>query len=309
MALLPNEHERNIAFSASIQMALQQDDTRLWQFSATHEGEDTTDGSAFDEMAAFGRPAVVTNPHAYNPIVISELQFTRRWLRARMWKDHKHWPSVTDTVNLSDPTNPVIQYFRASFNTEKDRYWIEQYFGPTQRGMLAPAGDTDITWPAAQTIAVDVLGPGVTPAATGMNRWKINEAFALFLRNEATKYNTGSPQIHIAVSSKQFLNLLNDDTLNDRMSILGQFTAQGWINYIGIMFHHSENLPVTVSGSHRRCPVWMAEGIKIKTAKEPSPRLTQLDGIELHPWQATVNMKIAAARANEKLCAEILCDE
>lgn len=308
MALTPEENRRQIAYSNTLKLALQQESTRIWQYCTTHT-VDAVLGLSFDEISPFGPPAVVAkNPSGYEPITIRELAFTRRWLSTTDWDDWKHWHTYDQSVVLEDPTSAVIRYLKASFNRKKDEVAINAMFGAAKRGKVLPGDDADVTFPSTQTIAVTVGNGG--SGNVGLNRAKLNKVYALFMSNQALGDDGPNGTLHMAISSKQLEDLLNDDKVTNRDFLLGQFQSTGRLSYLKFDFHDYEGLP-TVSGqsTFRRCPVWMMDGMRVGITKELETTFTRMEGIRKMPYQAYALASFGAARADEKMVAEIICNE
>lgn len=308
MALGPDENRRQIAYSNTLRLALQQETTRIWQF-CTPVTVDAVQGLSFDEMAAFGPPAQIPQgSQGYEPITVRELNFTRRWLSSVFWDDWRHFHTFDQSMVLEDPTSAIIRYFKASFNRKKDEVAINAMFGSVKRGKVLPGDDADVTFPAGQQVAVNVVSPGATPANVGLNRAKLNKAFSLFVKNEAVFGDGPEDMLHCAISAKQLEDLLNDDKVTDKQFLLGQFQQTGRLSYLKFDFHDYQNLPVDASG-YRRCPVWATDGVRVGITSELETRFTRMDETRLQPWQAYSKAGVGAARADEKLVVEIKCAE
>jgi hypothetical protein len=304
MALGPDENTRRVSYHNTMRLLLQQETTRIWQYCQPHT-VDAELGLAFGEMAVFDDPEPFVPGSDYEPIVVNELAFTRRWLNTAKWRQHKHWPYYNDTYVLSDPTSDVMRQFMYSFNRRKDRIAVAAMFAAVRRGKTLPGDDADVTFPAGQTIAVTVGNGG--SGNVGLNRAKLNAVFSLFVANEAIQDDGPGGGLHMAITAKQLNNMLDDDKVTDRDSLLGQFERTGRLNYLNIDFHNYQNLPTT--GGFRRCPVWIKEGMRVGITKELMTDLSQRKDMMGLPWQAVAYAELGAARAEEKMVAEVLCAE
>lgn len=308
MANGPDENRRQIAYSSTIRMALQQETTRIWQYCTPHNVTAVM-GLSFTDMKPFGPPAQLpAGSQAYEPISIKELSFSNRWLSSSFWDDWAHFHTYDQSMVLEDPNDPVIRYFRASFNRKKDEVAVAAMFGPTKRGKTLPGDDPDVTFPASQQVAVNVVSPGVTPANTGLNRAKLNKAFAMFVKNEAMFEDGPNGSLHMAVSARQLEDLLNDEKVTDRQFLLGQFQQTGRLSYLRFDFHDYQNLPVDASG-YRRCPVWMTDGMRVGITQDLHTSFSRMDGYRAQPYFAYAKAFVGAARADEKLVVEVKCSE
>lgn len=306
MALGPDENKRRISYANTLRLLLQQETSRIWQYCTPHT-VDAELGLGFDEIAPFDAPRAVPAGSRYEPMGISELQFTRRWLSTSPWDFFKHWPSFELTKTLEDPTSAVMRQIMFAFNRKKDEIAVTAMFGAVKRGKTLPGDDADVTFPAGQVIAVDVVNSG-SATATGLNRAKLNKVFTLFVGNEAIQDDGPGNGLHMAITAKQLNDMLNDDKVTDRDSLLGQFERTGRLNYLNIDFHNYQNLPVDGSG-YRRCPVWLPDGIRCGMTKELTTDLSQRKDIRTLPWQAYAYAEFGAARAEEKMVAEVKCAE
>lgn len=306
MALGPDENLRRITYDNNLRLLLQQQTTRIWQYCEPHN-VDAELGLSFDEIGIFEDFDAMVPGANYQPIEINELQFTRRWLSTASWEKYKHWSSWNETVTVQDPNSAVLRQFMYSFNKKKDAVALAAMFGAVKRGKTLPGDDADVTFPAGQVIAVDVVNSG-SPTATGLNRAKLNKVFTLFVGNEAIQDDGPGNGLHMAIGSKQLNDMLNDDKVTDRDSLLGQFERTGRLNYLNIDFHNHQSLPTDGSG-YRRCPVWIREGMRVAVTKELTTDLTQLKNYKGFPWQAAAMARIGAARAEEKMVAEVKCAE
>ena len=308
MANGPDENRRQVAYSNTLRLALQQETTRIWQYCTPHM-VDAVLGMSFDEMGAFGPPnQLPQGAQGYEPIPVRELNFTRRWLSSVPWDDWRHFHTFDQSMVLEDPTSSIIRYFKASFNRKKDEIAINAMLGTAKRGKVLPGDDPDVSFPLGQQVAVNVVDPGVTPANVGLNRAKLNKAFSLFVKNEAMFEDGPDGQLHMAISAKQLEDLLNDTKVTDSTFLLGQFQQTGRLSYLKFDFHDYQNLPVDENG-YRRCPVWMTDGMRVGVTRELETRFTRMDETRMQPWQAYASAFVGAARADEKLVVEIKCAE
>lgn len=292
-------HQRRVEYENTIRLSLQQAEGLIWPHSTPHTVS-AADGLRFDEIAPFQAPQLLTSK--YQEISIKELSFTHRWLQTAIYHDEYHWPEIDLPKSLSDPQSAVFRQFANNFMQLKDALAVAALFGPIKRGLRQPGDIADEVFDATnQVVPVNLVESG-TAAATGLNRAKLNMAFAMFKRNYAPP-----GEKYMAIGYLQLIDLLINESLNDKMSILGQFSATGMLRYLDINFVSYENLPKT--GSNRRCPMWMAEGLRTGTTQAVKTNLDPLVNIVGRPWQATVLGEIGAARVDNKLVVEVLCLE
>lgn len=307
MALGSDENRRRIAYNMGLRLLLQQETSRIWQFCESFT-VDAELGLSFDEIGVFEDPNQVAPGSTYEPVTVNELAFTRRWLQTTTWDLFKHWPTWEMTKVLEDPTSAVMRQFMYSFNRKKDSIAVNAIFGSVKRGKTLPGDDADVTFPAGQVIAVNVINPGAAAGNVGLNRAKLNAVFSLFVKNEAIQDDGPGNGLHMAITAKQLNDMLDDDKVTDRDSLLGQFERTGRLNYLNIDFHNYQNLPTDGSG-YRRCPVWIREGMRVGIVRDLTTDLDQNKNMRGYPWQARAAAEIGAARAEEKMVAEVKCAE
>lgn len=293
-------HKRRVAFSNTLRLALQQEDTIIWQYTEPHS-VDAELGLAFDEMPAFGSPEPITAK--LQPITVKPLNFTRRWLQTTKWHDEKHWDTFDLTKTVTDPQSSVLKNFRSSFNRKKDEVVVAAMIGSVQRGMNYPGADTATAFDTTnQVVAVDYVASG-SAANSGMTRAKIIKAKQMFMAAQADMR-----QLHCALTSKQWADLANDTTLTNDQHTLGTMDERGVIQYLGVSFHIYEYLPL-INTTHRRCLMWTTDGVRTGVVTDFEAHLDRITTHVGYPWQAHVTCEIGAARADEKLVVDVRCIE
>lgn len=291
-------HKRRVEFHAALRMSLQQDQAILWPYAEQHDvGAEL--GKAFDDMPPEGPPQPIAAK--LQPITINPLSFTRRWIQTAKWSWTKHWDSFDLTKMVTNPAASVFQNIRYSYYAFQDARFVNAAFGIVKRGMNAPGDDPDTPFDSAgQVVALNYVASG-SPVNSGMTKAKVIETARMFRARYA-----GQRELHVAVSSKEWADLLNDDKFTDRQYTLGGTDEFGNVRMLGFTWHTYEDLPVvTGSPNYRRCLAWARDGIRVS---EATPLVSDLDRIKSHvayPWQAHAWCELGAARADEKLVIEI----
>lgn len=291
-------HKRRVEFDASLRMALQQEQAVIWPYCEYHDVSAEL-GRAFDEIPPEGPPDPITGK--LQPINIKELSFTRRWLQTSAWEWSHHWDDFDLSKTLTNPAASVMNNIRYSYARKQDAMAVYAMFGAVRRGMDGPGDDPDTAFDSTnQKVAYNYVASG-SATNSGLTRAKVVEAKRKFMANYA-----GNRELHIAVSSKEWGDLLNDDKFTDNTYTAGGTDEMGNIRMLGFTWHFYEDLPiVTGSPNYRRCIAWARDGVRVGVVK---PLWTDLDRIKTHkgfPWQAYAFCEMGAARADEKLVVEI----
>ena len=291
-------HKRRVEYSDTLRMALQQTNAVLWPYCEFHDVSAEL-GRAFDDIPPEGPPDPITGK--IQPISIKELTFSRRWLQTSKWAWTRHWDAFDATKTLTNPASSVMTNIRQSYERKQDAMAVAAMLGVVKRGMDAPGDDPDTAFDSTnQKVAYNYVASG-SATNSGLTRAKVVEAKRKFMANYA-----GNRELHIAVSSKEWGDLLNDDKFTDATYTAGGTDEMGNIRMLGFTWHFYEDLPV-VSGSpsYRRCVAWARDGVRVGVVK---PLDSDLDRIKTHvgyPWQAHAWCEMGAARADEKLVVEI----
>lgn len=292
-------HKRRVEFDASLRMALQTEESMVWAFTEAHDVSSEY-GRAFDEMGPFSAPDAIVGKLQALPI--KPLAFSRRWLQTSKWHDERHWDDFDLTKTLTNPASSVIRNFSSAWNRFKDVVAVTAMLGPVRRGMDGPGNDPDTTFDSTNQAVLLNYVPSGSATNSGLTRAKVVATKQKFMANRA-----GSRELHFAISSKEWADLINDDKFTDAnyRLVMGD-QSNGIVGYMGFYWHMYEDLPVVVgSPSYRRCIAWSRDGVRTGVVKEPQAGLTRREDMVGYPWQAHWWAEIGAARADEKLVVEI----
>ena len=292
-------HKRRVEFDASLRLALQTEESLIWAFTEPHDVTSEY-GRAFDEIGSFGPPDAIVGKLQALPI--KPLAFSRRWLQTSKWHDERHWDDFDLTKTLTNPASSVIRNFTSAWARFKDTVAVNALLGPVRRGMDGPGNDPDTPFDATnQTIALNYV-PAGSAVNSGLTRAKVAATKQKFMANRA-----GSRELHFAISSKEWMDLVNDDKFTDRQytMVMGD-QSNGIVGYMGFYWHMYEDLPVvTGSPSYRQCIAWTRDGIRTGVVKDMQVGLDRRLDMVGYPWQAHWWADIGAARADEKLVVQV----
>lgn len=297
-------HKRRVAYANTLRLALQQEDTRLWDKCETHD-LDAELGLAFDEMAP---TAMVKVTGKLQPTPNLDMSYSRRWLSAAPFVWAHHWDKFDQTKVLTNINSSLIRSARMASNRTKDSVVADAFFADVARGMDKPGDDSASTFPAGQVVAVNVGHASWDPvantggSATGMNMAKLKQALVKMVGNEAP-----NDPVFCAITATQLSNLLFDDEFTNKDWILGQFNERGEVKFLNWTFVNYQGLAVDGSG-YRRVPVWMKSGMRRAVVKDLETKLDSRSDLN-YAWQAWAGMDVGAARADDKLVVEIKCAE
>ncbi len=296
-------HKRRVAYSNTLKMALQQQDSRIWEACDLHD-VDAEDGLSFDGLGITNFQEVTGKAQ---PTPNMGGDFERRWLSTRAYNWGRLYDKFDKTAVLTDPGSPDIRSAVMAANRLKDQVCLNAMFANVKTGREMPGDGADIAFPTRQVIGVGAGTQGYVRAtasggtATGISRAKLNMGAGLFKRNEAPENEV----IHVAISADEFETLLDDEKLTNRDFLLGQFNEKGMVGYLGWTFIHTEQIPLDSSG-YRRVPMWQKSGLRRGVAQDLMTKLDERSDLS-YALQAYADMKVGAARAEEGQVVEIKC--
>lgn len=297
-------HKRRVAYNNTLKLALQQEDTRLWDKCESHD-LDAELGLAFDEMAP---TAFVRLTGKLQPTPNMDMNYSRRWLSGAPFVWAHKWDMFDGTKTLTNVNSSLIKSATMGANRTKDSVIADAFFADVPRGMDKPGDDGYAAFPATQVVGVNVGSTGFDTstmsggAACGLKLMKLKRALVMMVGNEAP-----NEQVNVAIGASQLWTLLNDEEMLDKDSVLGTFNEKGEAKALGFNFVNYQALPVDANG-YRRIPVWLKSGMRRAVVKDLSTKLDQLATMN-YAWQAWAGMDIGAARADDKLVVELKCLE
>lgn len=196
---------------------------------------------------------------------------------------------------MANPESSYVRVSAAALNREKDKTWIDAYYGNAGTGK---DGTTNVAFPAANEVAVDFA------TTTTFTIPKLLEAKRLLTAGEAI-----DGRLFCAITSRQERDLLN---INEYISV--DFNNEkplttGIVGRLaGFTFIRTEVLPLASGTNDRRCPVWSEFGMAFATWEDVFLRIAELP-TKNHETQVYVRGKFGAVRLEEARCMSILCDE
>lgn len=216
--------------------------------------------------------------------------------RRKVSMDDYVWADFVDNEDklrtLIDPTSPYALNAVAAFGRSMDDVIIAAASGTAYTGKT---GGTAVSLPAGQKIA---------EGNTGLTIAKMVAAKGLFWTNDIDE-NTA---LHMAVSSKQLQDLLNNTTVtsSDYNSI--KALVKGEIDtFMGFQFHRTQRLSVDVNDI-RTCLAWAQDGICLGLGADIHTKITERPD-KNYLTQVWCGMSVGATRMEEKKVVEIGCDE
>jgi hypothetical protein len=297
-------HKRRVAYNNTLRIALQQEDTRLWDKCDSFD-LDAELGLAFDEIAP---TAMVKLTGKLQPTPNLGMDYSRRWLSSEPYVWAHAWDKFDQTKVLTNVNSSLIRSAKAAANRTKDLSIAKAFFADVPRGMDKPGDDGYASFPASQVVGVNVGHADWDPvtkaggSATGMNMAKLKLALVTMVGNEAP-----NDPVFCGITAAQLGNLLFDDQFTNKDWILGQFNERGEVKFLNWTFVNYQGLEVDASG-YRRVPVWMKSGMRRAVVKDLETKLDQRSDLN-YAWQAWAGLDIGAARADDKLVVEIKCAE
>ena len=230
-------------YHGDVEMLLQQKGSRL---RPKVRVEDQKGEVQFWEQVGPTEAVDITNRHGDSPQVDSD--HFRRAVALQFFD----WGDFIDKIDrvrmLIDPTNTYTQNAVYALGRKIDRIIIAAFFGTSKTGH---AGTTDVTFPAANVVAINLGGTNV-----GLTVPKLVRAKKLLLSYEN---DMDEPQ-YLGYAAQQMEDLLNltQVTSADYNSV--KALVRGEVNsFMGYEFVHSELF--TKVSTTRSIPVWAKSGM------------------------------------------------
>ncbi len=232
-----------------------------------------------------------TSRHADTPLISTPAD--ARWV----FPIDYEWADLIDTQDklrmLIDPTSAYAMNGAMAIGRAMDDEIISAFFATSKTG---ENGTTDTTHSAG--------GGTVVTAASGFTSAKLAEAMKALLEAEV---DVERETIFCALSAEQHEELLNDTEAKsldfNRVPIMVDGRIRSWM---GFEFILSERL--TLSGSDRRCPVWVQSGMHLGMWEDLKTEITVRPD-KSYATQVYVAATIGATRTEEKKVVEILSAE
>lgn len=247
------------------------------------------ENSYFDQIGATAAQKKTTR-HMDTPQI--DTPHTRR----KVSMDDYVWADFIDNEDklrtLIDPTSAYAINAVNAFGRSIDDVIITAASGTAYTGK---AGGTAVSLPASQKIA---------EANVGLTIAKLVAAKGLFWTNDIEE---GLP-LHIAVSSKQLQDLLNNTTVTSADYNSVKALVKGEIDtFMGFEFHRTQRLSVDASDI-RTCLAWAQDGIVLALGADIHTKITERAD-KNYLTQVWCGMSIGGVRMEEKKVVEIGCDE
>ncbi len=281
-------------YRANVEFLLQQKGSKLRPFVRLE-----SQNAEFDFYDRIGATVAqeITTRHSDTPLVSTPHDRRRVALRDFDWADLVDRPDKIRT--LIDPTSPYAVNAMWALGRKMDDVVIENAFGNAFSGKT---GATTVSFPAAQTIAVDYVETGA--AADGnLTIGKLRRAKELFLAAEIDE----DAELYMAVGSNQIHALLAETVVGSADYNSVKPLVDGMVSkFMGFKFIPIERLDK--AGDDRSVIAWERNGLLLAIADEISadigPRRDKRNATQVY-----VAGSFNSTRMEELRVLEILCDE
>lgn len=241
----------------------------------------------------------VTTRHGDTPLIQTPHDRRRVALRDFDWAD---MIDKKDKLRmLADPTSSYTQNAIWALGRKRDSIIVEAAFGTAYTGKT---GATPVTFPAAQTIAVNYVESG-TAANSNLSIGKLRRT--RYLMDKAEAINAGERKLFIACDPSQIQAMLRLNELTSSEYAEVKALVNGEINtFMGFTFIRYNSLPVATS--IRSVLAWEQQGLLLSVANEVmvdvGPRRDKRNSVQVY-----VCGSFGATRMWEDKVIKILCDE
>lgn len=222
----------------------------------------------------------IDTPHARRKVSIDDY----------VWADFIDKEDLIRT--LIDPTSPYALNAVAAFGRSMDDVLIAAASGTSYTGKT---GGTAVALPSGQKVA---------EGNTGLSVAKLIAAKGIFWTNDIDE----DIPLHIAVSSKQLQDLLNENKATSSDYAAVKALVKGEIDtFMGFTFHRTQRLAVD-SSDIRTCLAWAQDGLLLGLGADIHTNISERAD-KNYLTQVWCGMTIGATRMEEKKVVEIGCDE
>jgi len=274
-------------YKSNVVLLAQQKGSRLRNFVRV---EPITGENAFFESIGATAAQKKTTRHMDTP------QIDTPHSRRKVSMDDYVWSDFIDNEDklrtLIDPASAYTLNAVAAFGRSMDDVLIAAASGTAYTGKT---GGTAVSLPAGQKIA---------NGDTGLTIAKLVSAKGLFWSNDIDE----DIMLHIAVSSKQLQDLLNDSTVTSADYNSVKALVKGELDtFMGFKFHRTQRLSIDADDI-RTCIAWAQDGVCLGLGADINTKVTERAD-KNYLTQVWCGMSIGAVRMEEKKVVEIGCDE
>lgn len=215
--------------------------------------------------------------------------------RRKVSMDDYIWADFIDNEDkirtLIDPTSAYAINSVNAFGRSMDDVIIAAASGTAYTGKT---GATAVALPSGQKIA---------EGNTGLSVAKLIEARGIFWSNDVDE----DIPLHIAVSSKQMQDLLNENKATSSDYAAVKALVKGEIDtFMGFTFHRTQRL--VVASDIRTCLAWAQDGLTLALGADIHTKISERAD-KNYLTQVWCGMSIGGTRMEEKKVVEIGCDE
>lgn len=289
------------SYHSNLEMAFQQKQSRLRKTVTVG-----TQNSEFDFWDRIGivEANEVEGRHTDTPL--NSTPYDRRRIQTKPYD----WADLIDKKDklrmLADPTSSYVLNARNAINRKMDRVIIEAATGTAYSGKN---GNTAVTFPTSQQIAVDFVSTGAA-ANSNLTLDKLRKVILILRQNEVIDddgENESPDMITGVLTASQLDSLLRTTEVVDADYAAVKALVNGRVNqFLGITFIYTELLKKT--GDIRSCLFYVKKGIRLSVASEfgsdVGPRRDKRNSVQVY-----VTADFGAARMWEEAVVEVLCDE
>ena len=287
------------AFTDTIEQTLQQEQSPIW---------DTIDMDNYigvrghwDRIEAFTADEKTGRHEEQN-------EQTAKYSRRRM--DYRT-PYIQVPIDINDienmgrnPQSSIVKGIVSALNREKDQYVIDAFFSDVVVGDPEGSGDTTVSFPSANVVAVDYKRGG-GGSNTNLNPEKLLRAREILAANQALNK---MQKTYVGLTASQYYAMM----LNDDVKTIDSFDTKPIVDaqikgVAGFAFVLTEQLN-TDTNSYREIPVWTEDAMKGTQKEEMYFRIFDNDKRHFEPT-VYARCMCNAKRAWEEAVVKILCDE
>lgn len=289
------------AFTDTIELTLQQEQSPIW---------DTIDIDNFigvrghwDRMEAVEADEKTGRHEEQNE---ETAEYSRRRMDYRTI--YKQMPiDINDIENMGkNPQSSIVQTIVGALNRKKDQFVIDAFFGDVTVGDPEGSGDTVVSFPSDQVVAVDYKRGG-GGSNTNLNPEKLLRAREILAANQALNK---MQRTYVGLTASQYYAMM----LNDDVKTIDTFESKPIVDaqikgIAGFTFVNTEQLGFqSGSSTIREIPVWTQDAIK---ATQKEEMFFKIFDNERRHHEPTIYARCMcnAKRAWEEAVVKILCDE
>lgn len=288
----------SLSFTTNVELLLQDMES---MFEGTYTMGGYT-GEAAQVVKQFGEVEFGEKTGRNEDTTFAEIQHKQRWVHPTDYDLALPIEKEDEIRMLNSLLSPYVSAMAAAWNRKKDNVISAAIFGTSYTGVR---GTTSTAFDSNNTIAVNAVAPGGTPANSGLNVEKLIQVRQAM---KAARVNLKMETPIVAVTAAQKSDLLREQEVGSADYNQVKALVDGEIDtFMGFRFIEWEELPTSATDI-RRCPVWVPSGVHmgmwngLETSIDKRPDKKNLT-------QVLMKGTIGATRTQEGKVHEILCHE